>query len=154
MPIAYIVRTRDRYARYAPYRWVVNNDAPWTPLARPIADCRVALVSSGGFYLDGQPPYVDNDTSIRAIPRDTPTAALRIHHHGYRDDDPDRDPNCIFPLDRMRELEAAGVIGALADPALSFVMVYSARREIDERAPRIVEALRAARADVALLVPV
>jgi D-proline reductase (dithiol) PrdB len=154
MPIAYIARTRERYSRYAPYRWVVNADAPWTPLGRPIAASRVALISSGGFHLEGQPLYGEDDTSIRAIPRDTPTADLRIYHHGYRDTDPDRDPNCVFPLDRLRELEAGGVIGALADPALSFVMVYSARRETEERAPAMIEALRAARADVALLVPV
>ena len=154
MPIAYIPRTRERYAQYAPYKWVVNTDAPWTPLAKPIAEARVALISSGGFYLDGQPPFVDNDTSIRAIPRGTVVRDLRIHHHGYRDADPDLDPNCIFPIERFRELEGAGVIGAFADPALSFVMVYSPRREIEERAPRIVAALRDAGADAAFLVPV
>ncbi len=154
MPIAYIARTRERYSRFAPYKWVVNTDAPWTPLAKPLAAARVALISSGGFYLDGQPPYVENDTSIRAIPTDAKVADLRIYHHGYRDTDPDRDPNCIFPIERFRELEAAGVIGAFADPALSFVMVYSARREIEERAPAIIDALREARADAAFLVPV
>jgi D-proline reductase (dithiol) PrdB len=154
MPIAYIARTRERYAGFAPYKWTVNADAPWTPLARPLASSRVALISSGGFYLDGQPPYEENDTSIRAIPKGARVEDLRIYHHGYRDADPDRDPNCIFPIERFRELEAAGVIGSFADPALSFVMVYSPRREITERAPAIVAALRAARADAALLVPV
>ena len=37
MPIAYIARTRKRYSRFAPYKWVVNTDAPWTPLAKPLA---------------------------------------------------------------------------------------------------------------------
>ncbi len=154
MPIAYIARTRERYSAYAPYKWTVNTEAPWTPLARPIARTRVALISSGGFYLDGQAPFVDDDTSIRAIPRDAALADLRIHHHGYRDADPDRDPNCVFPIERLRELEAAGIIGALADPVLSFVMVYSARREVEERGPVVVAALRRAGAEAALLVPV
>ena len=56
--------------------------------------------------------------------------------------------------ERLRELEAAGVIGALADPAISFVTIYSARKELEERAPRIVAELKAAAADAALLVPV
>ncbi len=154
MPIAYIQRTRERYADYPPYRWVVNHDAPWTPLAKPICECRVALLSSGGLYLKDQPPFEDNDPSYRAIPKDADLDDLRIHHHAYRDDDVDRDPNCVFPLARLRELVAAGVIGELADHALTFVPLYKARRETEERAPTIVAALHAMSVDAAFLVPV
>lgn len=154
MPIAYIPRTRERYAGYRPYRWAVNDEAPWTPLARPVRDCRLALVSSGGFYLRDQPGFHDNDASIRLIPMDADPADLRIHHHGYRDDDADRDPNCVLPLARLRELAAVGVIGELAPSAVSFVTLYSARREVEERAPQVVQALRDMRADAALMVPV
>ena len=154
MPISYIARTRERYAGHLPYKWAVNTEAPWTPLLKPIKECRLALVSSGGFYLKTQPPFQDDDTSYRTIPVGTPLKELRIHHHGYRDADVDLDPNCVFPLDRLRELEAAGALGALVDPALSYVMVYSARREREERAPKIVAELKDAKADAVLLVPV
>lgn len=154
MPIAYIQRTRERYAQYPPYKWVVNTEAPWTPLPKPLRECRLALVSSGGFYLKDQPPFEENDTSYRVIPKDTDLRDLRIYHHGYRDADVDRDPNCVFPLDRLRELEAAGVIGELAPAALTFVIVYSARREIEERAPKLVGELQAMGAEAALMVPV
>ena len=154
MPIAYIQRTRERYAQFPPYKWAINAEAPWTPLAKPLKDCRVALVSSGGFYLEGQPPFVENDVTYRVIPKNADPRALRIFHHGYRDDDADRDPNCVFPLERLRELEAAGVIGELADAAISFVTLYSARREAQERAPKIVAELQALAAEAALLVPV
>ena len=90
MPIAYIQRTRERYARYSPLKWVVNHDAPWTPLAKPLRNCRLALVSSGGFYTPEQPPFVERDTSYRLIPKDTVLRDLRVYHHGYRDDDADR----------------------------------------------------------------
>jgi D-proline reductase (dithiol) PrdB len=153
VPIAYIQRTRERYAQYAPFRWVVNTDAPWTPLAKPLADCRLALISSGGFYAAGQPPFDDNDGSYRLIPRDIDNRDLRIYHHGYRDDDPDRDPNCVFPLERLRELAAEGAIGELAESAISFVTFYSARRDV-ERAARIVTELRRMTVDAAFLVPV
>ena len=56
-------------------------------------------------------------------------------------------------MDRLRELEATGVIGELAG-ALSFVMVYSHRREIQERAPKMIAALKAMGAEAALCVPV
>lgn len=154
MPIAYIQRTRERYAQFPPYRWAINTEAPWTPLAKPLRECRLGVVSSAGLYLPGQPPFEDNDISYRLIPTDTPLSDLRVHHHGYRDDDADRDPNCVLPLDRLREFRATGVIGDLADAAVSFVMVYSWRREITERAPRIVEELRSREVDAALCVPV
>ena len=153
MPIAYIQRTQERYAAFAPYKWAINAEAPWTPLAKPIRDCRLAVITSGGFYLPGQEPFVDNDTSFRVIPKDVDLRELKIHHHGYRDADADRDPNCVFPMDRLRELEATGVIGELAG-ALSFVMVYSHRREIQERAPKMIAALKAMGAEAALCVPV
>lgn len=154
MPIAYILRTQERYAQYSPYQWVINTEAPWTPLAKPLKECRLALLGSGGFYLKHQPPFEETDSSYRLIPKDANLKDLRIYHHGYRDDDADRDPNCVFPLDRLRELEAAGVFGELAASALSFVTVYSARREVEERAPKIVGELRAMTVDAAFLVPV
>ncbi len=154
MPIAYIQRTRERYAQYTPYKWAVNTEAPWTPLARTLRECRLALVSSGGFYLKDQPPFTDTDASYRLIPKDTDLRELLIHHHGYRDADADRDANCVFPLDRLREFEAAGVIGELADSAVSFITLYSARREVEERSPKIVAALTAMAVTAALLVPV
>jgi D-proline reductase (dithiol) PrdB len=154
MPIAYIQRTRERYAQYPPYRWAYNTDAPWTPLAKPIRDCRVAVVSSGGFYLPSQPPFEDNDLSYRLIPTDTKLADLRVYHHGYRDDDADRDANCVFPLDRLREFAQAGVIGALADVAVTFVMTYLARRDVNERGPAIAADLARHGVDAALCVPV
>jgi D-proline reductase (dithiol) PrdB len=153
MPIAYIARTRERYAQYPPFRWVVNDDAPWTPLPRPLAECRVALISSGGFYTADQPPFDDNDGSYRLIPRATESRDLRIYHHGYRDADPDRDPNCVFPLERLRELAAESVIGELAESAISFVTLYSARRDLERAAPIVAE-LRRMAVDAAFLVPV
>ena len=68
--------------------------------------------------------------------------------------DAERDVNCVFPLERMRELEAAGVIGELVDPAFSFMGgIYSARKVRDELAPQIVDELKRAHADAFFLVP-
>jgi D-proline reductase (dithiol) PrdB len=54
----------------------------------------------------------------------------------------------------MRELEAAGLIGELADPAYSFMGgVYSARKVRDELAPKIADELKRAHVDAFYLVP-
>jgi D-proline reductase (dithiol) PrdB len=79
---------------------------------------------------------------------------LSIWHFGYPTRDAERDPNCVFPLERLRELEARGVIGELADPAFSFMGgIYSARKVRDELAPQILSELKLAHADALFLVP-
>lgn len=155
MPIAYIPRTRELYSAYSPYRWVVNEGAPpWTPLRKPISSCRLALISSGGIMYRDQPRFHREDASYRRIPKDAQRADLYIWHFGYPTADAEADPNCVFPLERLRELEAQGVIGELSDPAFAFMGgIYSARKVREELAPRILAELRAARVDAFLLVP-
>jgi D-proline reductase (dithiol) PrdB len=155
MPVAYIPRTRELYASYAPYRWVVNEDAPWTPLTKPLSKCKVALISSGGIHHKDQIPFHSkDDISYYRIPRGVNIKDLRISHFGYRTDDAQKDPNCVFPIERLRELEAEGVIGEFADPAYTFMGgIYSARKVREELAPRIVEELTASRIDLFYLVP-
>ena len=153
-PIAYIPRTREMYAGYPPYRWVVNEDVPWTPLTKPLNRCKVALISSGGVHHKDQPPFnTKDDTSHREIPKDVALQDLRIAHFGYLTEDARKDPNCVFPIERMRELAAAGVIGELADPAYTFMGgIYSARRVREDLAPRMVERLKQNNVDVFYLV--
>jgi D-proline reductase (dithiol) PrdB len=155
MPVAYIPRTTELYSAYAPYRWVVNNDTPpFTPLTKPLAECRVALMSSGGILYRDQPRFHREDATYRLIPKNATQADLNVWHFGYRTEDAVSDHNCVFPLARMRELEAEGVIGELLDPAYSFMGgVYSARKVRDELAPRIADELKRAHADAFYLVP-
>jgi D-proline reductase (dithiol) PrdB len=134
---------------------VVNDDVPpWTPLTKPIGRCKVALISSGGLLYRDQPRFHREDASYRAIPKDAVQQDLDIWHFGYRTADAQADHNCVFPLARMRELEADGTIGQLADPAYSFMGgVYSARKVRDELAPRIADELKRNQIDAFYLVP-
>lgn len=154
MPIDYIPRTRELYSGYEPYRWVVNDRIPWTPLGRPLAKCRLALMSSGGILYRDQPRFHREDASYRRIPKSARRDELSIWHFGYPTADAARDPNCVFPLERLRECERDGIIGELSDPAFSFMGgIYSARKVRDELAPRIAAELKAAHADAFYLVP-
>ena len=154
MPVEYIPRTKELYSDFKPYRWVVNETVPFTPLTKPIAKCRVALMSSGGVMYRDQPRFHREDASYRRIPKDATRDDLNVWHFGYPTADAQEDPNCVFPLDRMRELEAEGVIGALCDPAFTFMGgIYSARLVRDVLAPQIVDELKAAHADAFYLVP-
>ena len=154
-PISYIQRTQVMYAAYKPYRWVVNEDVPWIPLGKPLRRCKVALISSGGVHHKDQLPFHSrDDTSYREIPRDVDVGDLRISHFGYLTEDAQKDPNCVFPIERMRELEGEGTIGELADPAYTMMGgIYSARRVKQELAPRILDRLISNQVDLLYLVP-
>ena len=153
--IRYISRTRDLYSSHTPYRWVENDDVPWTPLSKPLNQSRVALASSSGIYLNTQRPFhTKDDTSIREIPKTASTSDFGLNHFGYRMDGAERDPNCVFPLEQLRKLEGEGFIGELAETAYTFMGgIYSARRVREELAPQLVEKALANDIDLFYLVP-
>lgn len=90
----------------------------WTPLPRPLSECTVALVSTGGVHLRTQEPFdvfaEEGDWSPREIPGNVETADLTVTHTHYAVDDAMQDINVMFPLDRLRELTDEGAIGAVS----------------------------------------
>ncbi len=73
MPVRYIDQVRQViYPSQPPYQWSTFATTPWTPLAKPLTKCRIALLSSGGIHRKDQPPFdaVKNDLSWREIPVD------------------------------------------------------------------------------------
>ena len=111
-------------------------------------------MSSGGILYRDQPRFHREDASYRMIPKNATQDELSVWHFGYPTGDAERDVNCVFPAERMRELAAAGVIGDLVDPAFSFMGgIYSARKVRDELAPQIIDELKRAHADAFFLVP-
>ncbi|MEZ5560352.1 MAG: glycine/sarcosine/betaine reductase selenoprotein B family protein [Pseudomonadales bacterium] len=158
-PVDYIERTREQYSAlgYPPYAWVHNSDTPpFQPLRKPLERSRVGLVASGGIYRQGQVAFhFRDDFSFRVIPRDTPNSELRVTHFAYDLTDARADPNVVFPLETLRELQRAGRIGELGPNAYTFMGgIYSARKVRDALAPAIAERLQKDEVDIAILVPV
>ncbi|HEY2773077.1 MAG TPA: glycine/sarcosine/betaine reductase selenoprotein B family protein [Candidatus Binatia bacterium] len=157
MPVDYIARTRELYDPLPPYRWTDNRGrpVPWTPLAKPVSACRVALVASGGVYVEGQQPFhFKDDTSIRIVPADTEVSRLRVAHFGYPTADAQRDPNCVFPIDRLRELRADGAIADIAPDAVTFMGgIYSQRRVEEELVPQVIDCIARQNVDLCYIVP-
>jgi D-proline reductase (dithiol) PrdB len=143
------------------YPWRRVDPVPWTPLRKPLASCRVAIVSSAGFVVRGQPPFDDGvrggDWSFREIPAETDVRSLVLCHRSAAWDRTgvEIDPNLAFPIDRVRELASEGRIGSVAPRHLSFMgSITAPGRLIRESAPKGAALLDADRVDVALLVPV
>jgi D-proline reductase (dithiol) PrdB len=126
---------------------------PWTPLRKPLSESKVVLISTGGVHLESDPPFnLNGDPSFRVIPKETEPADIAISHQAYDRTDALRDINLVFPIERLRELEAEHVIGSLADEHYGFGLMPSAKglmSAIQEVAQRISDAV----VDLALLVP-
>ncbi|MGH7766379.1 MAG: glycine/sarcosine/betaine reductase selenoprotein B family protein [Candidatus Binatia bacterium] len=143
------------------YPWRRIDPVPWTPLRKPLSKCRVALVTSAGFALPGQPPFDPSirggDPSFREIPHDADVALLIESHRSKSFDHTGlyRDANVAFPLDRMRELADQGRIGSVNRRHLSFMgSITAPGRFISRTAPEAARRLVEDGVDAALLVPV
>ena len=159
-PIRYVERLRAHYESqvFPPYDWTIHEDAPLRGLAKPLADCRVSMLTSGGVSQCSAPawnPDARNDFRLDAVPRDAPSDAFQIHDAYYDHRGADRDLNCVFPIDRLRELEADGIIGDVAPRLWSGFMgrIYKRRAVIEEHAPALAHELANDGVDLFLLVP-
>jgi D-proline reductase (dithiol) PrdB len=158
-PVDYLERSRAQYDSlgYPPYQWVHHSDPPpFVRPSKPLANCRVGLVASGGIYVKGQVAFhFKDDTSFREIPRDVDYRDLRITHFAYDLGDARADPNVVFPLQTLLTLAEQGEIGEVGPRAYSFMGgIYSSRRVREELAPALADRLQHDGADAVVLVPV
>jgi D-proline reductase (dithiol) PrdB len=163
VPIPYMQRTRDYYQAlgFAPYRWAHHADAPFTPLAKPLAQSRVALITTAAPYQPGvgdQGPrakynaaakfYQVYSDSTETIPD------LRISHVGYdRTHTTAEDARTWFPLAALRAAVKTGRIGALTPRFHGAPTNRSQRITVETDAPEILRRCREDGADVVVLVP-
>ena len=126
---------------------------PYTPRLLELGQSTLALVSTAGVHLREQEPYdLDGDNSWRVIPGDVQASDLMVTHGHYNHEDADKDINCIFPIDRLRELAADGTIGGVADTHLGFMGYSQNFRDLYERvAPEMAKILLHSKTDAVLL---
>jgi hypothetical protein len=106
---------------------------PFTPFPGRLEDATLCLVSTAGVRLRDDAPFeTEGDTTWRVIPAEAGAKDLRYDDTHYDHGCVDRDMNCVFPIDRARELAAEGRIGGLT--ARHFSLGYSqALRDLRER---------------------
>jgi D-proline reductase (dithiol) PrdB len=143
------------------YPWRRVDPVPCTPLRRPIAKSRVALVTTAGLVPPGLPPFDERikggDYSYRVIASNADVQALSDFHRSESFDHAGiaSDRNVAFPLDRLRELASTGEIAKIAPRHLSFMGSITAPGRLMKRAaPEAARLLVQDEVDIALLVPV
>jgi D-proline reductase (dithiol) PrdB len=124
---------------------------PFTPFRGRLEDAVVCLVSTAGVRLAGDPPWAEDDRGHRVVPGATPAAGLVVDGARYDTAAAQADRNCVFPIDRLRELAAGGQVAGLA--GLHFATSYtSAFRDFAaETAPRVARAVAAERPQAVVL---
>ena len=138
----------------------LDGDIPFHRLAKPLSECRFALITTGGVHLRGQPPFdmnnPDGDPSYREIPLDADPADIVITHKYYDHSDADADLNVIFPLDHFRDLAAQSIVGTVAPRHYGFMGHIDGPLVADltkQTAPEVADALQAGAVDCVFLTP-
>lgn len=127
---------------------------PWVNGA-PLHKRRVAVISTAGLQKRSDRPFTLGANDYRVIPGDTPASDIVMSHVSTNFDRSgfQQDINVVFPLERLRELAAAGVIGSVADFHYSF-MGATAPEQMAPVVQHLVPLLRADSVDAVLLAPV
>jgi D-proline reductase (dithiol) PrdB len=134
----------------------INEGAPFTPLARPLPACRLAIVTTAGLHVRGDRPFGPGEQTYRVIPADTAAADIVQSHTSLGFDRVPimRDLNISFPVDRLRELVARGELGGIAPNHYSFMGAQRELKRIEqETGPEVGRRLREEGADAALITP-
>jgi hypothetical protein len=157
--VSYIDRTREFYAAQGyekPYVWAHHDEVPFAPLAKPLAQSRVALITTASPWREGEPVdgVLRGGKQVWSGPTSAPPERL------YTDDlawDKQATHTCdvesFLPIRRLQERAAQGRIGSVAPRFHGVPTDYSQRRTLEQDAPEILARCREDRVDVALLVP-
>lgn len=163
-PIPYLQRIRSYYAALgygAPYEWAHYADVPFQPLRKPLAECRVALITTAAPYQPDkgdQGPGAPYNAAAKFYAVYSLDAAkdhdLRISHIAIdRAHTTAEDPGSYFPLPALRAAAARGRVGSVAARFHGLPTNRSRRTTIETDSPELVARCRADGADAALLVP-
>lgn len=131
-------------------------DPAATPLAKPLAECRVAIVTTAGLKPNGEVElWAIGDQKYQEL---AGTARdLQLSHFSPNFDRTGiiQDLNVVYPVDRLHEMADAGEIGSVNDRHFSFMGAqteYSTM--IQDTGPAVAQHLLDDGVDVVLLTPV
>ena len=163
VPIRYLDRVRAYYLALGydnPYRWAHYAEVPFTPLAKPLANSTVALVTTAGPYQPNKgdqgpgAPYNAAAKFYRVYSGNTDDEHdLKISHLGYdRNHTTAADINTYFPLAALKQAAADGRIGTLAPRFHGAPTNRSQKTTIDQDCAELLARIREDGADAAVIV--
>ena len=125
---------------------------PYTPFAGRLEEALVCLVSTAGVREKKDESFeVEGDASYRVISGESSGADLTFDDAHYDHACAEKDINCIFPLDRLRELTHEKRIGGLTDSHFSLGFSTALRELRETTLPQLVREVDRVRPHVVLL---
>ena len=144
-------------ASYTPQK---SKDIPWTPIKKPLTESKIALVTTAGIHHGYQKPFnmqdPTGDSTYRMIDTETIAQDYLITHDYYDHRDADKDLNIVFPVARLKEMAADGIVGSVAGHHVSFMgHIKDAHLEslIEKYAPEVAARFVQDHVDAVLLTP-
>lgn len=137
-----------------------SDDVPWAEVSKPLKESNFAIVTTAGIHHRAQQPFDmedgNGDPSFRILDAETIEADYTITHDYYDHKDARQDLNVVFPIARLKEMNAAGCIGTVAAQHISFMGHIDGphvRTLIHETAPKAADLLKKEKVDAVLLTP-
>ena len=92
------------------YKALEFKNIPWTKLEKPLEECKIVLITTGGIHLKTDKEFdmtdPNGDSTFRRIPYDVNLDDLIITNKYYDYHDADHDPNLILPIEILSELQS------------------------------------------------
>jgi D-proline reductase (dithiol) PrdB len=162
--IPYMQRTRTYYEALGyspPYEWAHFAGVPFTPLGKPLSECRVTIITTAASYQpdkgDQGPgaPYNAAAKFYSVYSKSTGEHHdLRISHVAIdRKHTAAADPATYFPLNELRRALDAGRIGSIAPYFYGLPTNRSHRVTLETDCPEIARRCKADGTEAAILVP-
>jgi D-proline reductase (dithiol) PrdB len=163
-PIPYLQRIRSYYQALGygvPYRWAHYGHVPFYPMAKPLSQCRVTIITTAAPFQPGKgdqgpgAPYnsaakffavYSGDTTVDHDLRISHIAIDRVHTSA-------EDLGTYFPLPELRRFAADGRIGSVAARFHGLPTNRSHRVTIEVDCSEVVRRCTEDQVDAALLLP-
>lgn len=125
----------------------------WTPVTKELKDMKVALATAAGVHMKSQTRFnLAGDFGYREIAGDAHVEDMMVSHGGYDNGDVNKDINCMFPIDRLRELAEAGFIKEVGPRHFGFMGGGGDQQKFkDETGPEIAQKLKEDGVDAVVL---
>ena len=151
----------EAYVKVKGKRWEDSISLPQlVRLVDPLSDAKIGLLTSAGVHLDAQEPFdmgnPEGDATFRIIPAEADVRNLQITHDYYDHTAADRDVNCVFPIERLREMVLERTVGASAPRHVAFmghILGRERQRLVEDTAGEIAELFATDRVDAVLASP-
>ncbi len=152
--VSYIDRSREYYAAQGytqPYTWPRFTEVPFSPLSKPLSQCRLGLVTTAARKKTSAPDQI-LPRELYAMAADPPPQRMYTDHlfwdkQATHTDDLDT----FLPLHRLAEYARAGRIASVSPRFYGVPTDYSQNRPLRQDAPQILSWCREDGVDAVLL---